>query len=177
MLSEVHDWSLHTSIQPKQRYKWRVSRLSFLPPPSFLSCFSLLPSRLPPSSDPRECYLLFSFCRWGFHERALPCGYLGRIALTNRLVVPPSGLAFDESQDEHKASSKLSNSSTRSTQLLADFCCFVHLLGSYQNKRQSSGGFYIGVGWTALPIFGGKTRTDPVGLKPSFDTSNGPLSW
>ena len=36
---------------------------------------------------------------WGFKEKRLKCDYLSKIQLTNRLLVPPNGLAFDEDQD------------------------------------------------------------------------------
>jgi hypothetical protein len=41
---------------------------------------------------------------WGFLERALQCDYLARIQLTNRLLIPPNGLAFDKSQEAYESS-------------------------------------------------------------------------
>jgi len=38
---------------------------------------------------------------WGFFERAVECPYLGLVYLSNRLIIPPSGIAYEPSQDTH----------------------------------------------------------------------------
>jgi hypothetical protein len=88
---------------------------------------------------------------WGFSENALGCEFLGRVQLSNRVLVPPSHIAFDETQDE--------------------------------TNEQGEANFF-GVGWNALPIFGGAERTDSVGvgpdqqkLEPDFNETAGHLSW
>jgi hypothetical protein len=88
---------------------------------------------------------------WGFAESTIGCEYLGRVQLSNRVLVPPSHIAFDETQSETNA---------------------------------ENGGNYFGVGWNALPIFGGTERTDSVGvaddeqkLEPDFAKEAGRLSW
>jgi hypothetical protein len=135
------------------------------PPPVIPRSEFIAPSVYNPNSDTSG--------GWGFLERALPCDYLARIQvrclifdstpflrslaelrspppspstpkqLTNKLIVPPNGLAFDKFQDAH-----------------AD-----------------DGGIYLGLGWTAMPIFGGAARTDAADQtsdkKPPFSTSNG----
>ncbi len=39
---------------------------------------------------------------WGFYERRISCDVLGRITLSNRMVVPPHLISFDEDQDPHE---------------------------------------------------------------------------
>ena len=38
---------------------------------------------------------------WGFQERRIDCSVLGRLTLSNRMLVPPNLIAFDEQQDTH----------------------------------------------------------------------------
>ena len=38
---------------------------------------------------------------WGFYERRIDCSVLGRVTLANRMIVPPSLIAFDEDQETH----------------------------------------------------------------------------
>ena len=36
---------------------------------------------------------------WGFYERRIDCSQLGRVSLSNHMLVPPNLIAFDEDQD------------------------------------------------------------------------------
>ena len=36
---------------------------------------------------------------WGFYERRISCDVLGRITLSNKMIVPPNLISFDEDQD------------------------------------------------------------------------------
>jgi len=36
---------------------------------------------------------------WGFYERRIDCSQLGRVSLSNRMLIPPNLIAFDEDQD------------------------------------------------------------------------------
>ena len=38
---------------------------------------------------------------WGFYERRIDCSVLGRMTLSNRLIVPPNLIAFDANQETH----------------------------------------------------------------------------
>ena len=38
---------------------------------------------------------------WGFYEAAVDCTYLGLVHLSNRVIVPPSGISYEPSQPEH----------------------------------------------------------------------------
>jgi hypothetical protein len=37
---------------------------------------------------------------WGFYEKMLPCKYLSRVQLSNRVITPPNHIGFDPEQDE-----------------------------------------------------------------------------
>ena len=38
---------------------------------------------------------------WGFWETCIDCSLLGRVTLSNRVIVPPNLISFDEDQDTH----------------------------------------------------------------------------
>ena len=38
---------------------------------------------------------------WGFYERRVDCSVLGRVTLSNRMIVPPNLIAFDANQETH----------------------------------------------------------------------------
>ena len=38
---------------------------------------------------------------WGFSENALDCSYLGVVYLSNRIIIPPSGISYEPSQETH----------------------------------------------------------------------------
>jgi hypothetical protein len=38
---------------------------------------------------------------WGFNETRIDCSLLGRVTLSNRVIVPPNLISFDEDQDTH----------------------------------------------------------------------------
>ena len=38
---------------------------------------------------------------WGFYEVCIDCHMLGRVTLSNRVIVPPNLISFDEDQDTH----------------------------------------------------------------------------
>jgi hypothetical protein len=38
---------------------------------------------------------------WGFYERRVDCSVLGRVTLSNRMIVPPNLIAFDADQETH----------------------------------------------------------------------------
>ncbi len=38
---------------------------------------------------------------WGFHERRIPCSMLGRVTLSNQVLVPPNLISFDEDQETY----------------------------------------------------------------------------
>jgi len=89
---------------------------------------------------------------WGFFERAIGCEFLSRVQLSNTVIVPPNHLAFDETQEE------------------TDTAVSEHQ------------GNFIGTSWAALPILGGKTRTDSENgangnEHPNYGMDQGDLSW
>ena len=76
---------------------------------------------------------------WGFYETRIDCGLLGRITLTNRVLVPPNLLGFEDGQDD------------------------------FENED----GIFFGNSWVALPVFGGKLRSDD----DAPSTDSGRLTW
>ena len=38
---------------------------------------------------------------WGFSENALDCSYLGVVYLSNRMIIPPSGISYEPTQETH----------------------------------------------------------------------------
>ena len=38
---------------------------------------------------------------WGFFEKAVDCSYLGVVYLSNRLIIPPSGIAYEPTQETY----------------------------------------------------------------------------
>ncbi len=38
---------------------------------------------------------------WGFYERRIPCSVLGRVTLSNQVLVPPNLISFDEDQETY----------------------------------------------------------------------------
>jgi hypothetical protein len=84
---------------------------------------------------------------WGFFEQAIGCEFLSRVQLSNRVIVPPNHVQFDETQEQEGDGTELGN--------------------------------YFGASWAALPIFGGKNRTDSeLGTHhPNFGDDEGELSW
>ena len=45
---------------------------------------------------------------WGFFERRISCDVLGRITLSNKMMVPPNLIAFDEDQDPYSSDGGIS---------------------------------------------------------------------
>ena len=45
---------------------------------------------------------------WGFYERRISCDVLGRITLSNKMMVPPNLIAFDEDQDPYSTDGGIS---------------------------------------------------------------------
>ena len=76
---------------------------------------------------------------WGFYERRIDCSLLGRVTLSNRMMVPPHLISFDEEQ----------------------------------KTFDDEGGIHVGTSWSALPIFGGKSRVD----EQAWGDDVGKLTW
>jgi len=45
---------------------------------------------------------------WGFYERRISCDVMGRVTLSNKMMVPPNLIAFDEDQDPYSTDGGIS---------------------------------------------------------------------